>query len=238
MKHLVLSIHKIACFFVASLLVFSGCASQVIITKPYHEKLRIGDGIKLTVKDGTVHSGRIVYLDRGSVVIRTPKQKKAQRPVEVARFGSTVPWSEVVRVRVSGTLDNQNKLISNEEIRVNRRTNHRRNLGVNVGLLGSGLSFLLATYLQNKVSPATTDLSSNRHSLGRTAFWSTFILGSLGSLTAGYKAGTHWDSQVSIARIERQRDGIREALRKAAEAQSDSLNKAQRHEESVLPLKF
>jgi hypothetical protein len=153
-----------------------------VIGKPFHEKLRIGDGIKLTVMDGTIHSGRILYLDRATVVIRTPKQIKAKSPVEVARFGSTIPWNEVALVKVAGTLDNQRKLISNEEIRINRRTNRKRNLGVNMGLLGLGLSFLAGTYLQDRISPPITNVTNFRHQQGRTAFWSILISGSLASL--------------------------------------------------------
>ena len=238
MKFSVSPLNKMACVFLATLLVFSSCASHVVITKPYNEKLRIGDGVKLTVKDGTIHSGRIAYIDRGSVVIRTPKQKTSESPVQMARFGTTIPWSEVVRVQVSGTLDIQNKLISNEEIRVNRRTNNRRNLGINVGLLGASFSFLTGAYLQDKISPATTNISNYRHSQGRTVFWSTFLLGTLGSLALGYKWGDLQDRKISIARIERQRENVRQAIRRATEAQVDSLNKAEHLQEGTSQLKF
>ena len=225
---------SIVCILLAASLAFLGCAVQVVVSQPFHEKLRIGDGIKITVKDGTVHSGRIVYLDRGSVVIRTPKQTKAKSPVEVAIFGTTVPWSEVVRVKVSGTLDSQRKLISNEEIRINRRTNHRRNFGINTGLLGTGLSFLAGAYIQDKISPPTIDVTNFRHEQGRAVFWSTFITGTVASALLGYKWGDHLDRNVAIARIERQRQTAREALK----ASRDTLNNAKNLNTGSSPLKF
>ena len=204
------------------------CTSFVVIAPPYPTKLRVGDGVKLIMKDGTVYSGRTVYLDQASIVIRTPKQTKAQSPVEVAKFGTTVPWKDVVHVKVSGTLDHQGKLISNEEIRVNHRSHHRRNMLINVGLLGTTLSFLGAALVQDRVSPTNLTGSSPSHTKGRLAFWSTFILGSAASAFLGFEAGQHMDRQVAITRIER----FREQLRQIAKASQDSLQQTQ---ESVPP---
>jgi hypothetical protein len=169
--------------------------------------------------DGTIYSGRVTYLDLGSVVIRTPKQTKTKRPVEVAKFGITVPWKDVVGVKVSGTLDSQGKLISNEEIRVNRRTNHSRNMLTNIGLLGLSLSFLGAAYVQDKVTPTSLTGVNSGHIKGRIAFWSTFSLGAAGSAALGLKMGQRMDRGVAITRIER----FREQLRKLAEAKQDSV---------------
>lgn len=219
--------------FLVIILPFVSCTSYVVIGKPYTNKLRIGDGIKLILKDGTVYSGRVTYTDVVSVVIRTPKQIKSQSPVEVARFGTTIPWAEVVGVKVSGTLDSQGKLISNEEIRVNHRTNNRRNMLTNVGILGVSLSFLGATLIQDKVSPTNLNGGNESHLKGRVAFWSTFALGSVVSFVAGYKSGQYIDRQAAITRIER----LREQLRKAAEAPQDSLQQDQTSFPFTPPLK-
>ena len=207
---------KIVCTCLTLLITLSGCASHVVISQPYHEKLRVGDGVKLLSKDGTVHAGRIVYLDRASVVIRTPKQIKTQRPVEMAQFGTTVPWSEVVGIKVAGTLDSQRTLISSEEIRVNQRTNHRRNFAVNIGLLGLGASFLTGVYIQDRISPATSLTAP--HNQGRLAFWAAFAGGSLASAFLGYKIGDYRDRHIAITRIERQRTLLREAAGFAADS--------------------
>jgi hypothetical protein len=203
----------------AIMLILSSCTSQVVLAPPYSDKLRIGDGVKLVVKDGTIHSGRIVYVDRASVVIRTPKQKNSERPVEVAQFGTTIPWAEVVRVRVTGTLDSQQKLISNEEIRINVRTNNRRNYAINVGLLGMGISFLGGAYIQDRLSPLSSPTRSD-HQKGRAVFWTTLIGGSVASLFLGYKFGQHYDHQLAIDRIDRLREKVR-----LATAVSDSLQR-------------
>lgn len=199
------------------------CTSHVVIAPPYPTKLRIGDGVKLLMKDGTVYAGRTVYLDQASIVIRTPKQTKTQSPVEVARFGTTISWKDVVNVKVSGTLDSQKKLISNEEIRINHRSNHRRNMLTNIGLLGTTISFLGASFLQDKVAPISLTGSNSGHTKGRIAFWSTFVLGSTASLLFGYKTGQYLDRQVAITRIER----FRAQLRQVAEASQDSTKNVQ-----------
>ena len=209
--------------FICALLVFTvplvSCTSYVVIAPPYPTKLRIGDGVKILMKDGTIYSGRTVYLDQGSIVLRTPKQTKTQRPVEVARFGTTIPWQDVVTVKVSGTLDSQKKLISNEEIRINHRSHHRRNMLTNMGILGTTISFLGATFVQDRVAPISLTGSNTGHTKGRIAFWSTFILGSATSVMLGYKTGQYLDRQVAITRIER----FRAQLRQIAEASQDSL---------------
>jgi hypothetical protein len=211
------------CFLLIAVLPWVSCTSYVVIAPNYPAKLRIGDGVKLTMKDGTVYSGRAVYLDQASIVIRTPKQTKARSPVEVARFGTTVPWKDVVHVKVTGTLDRQGKLISNEEIRVNHRSNHRRHMLTNIGLLGVSISFLGAALMQGQVSPTNLTGPSTGHTKGRIAFWSTFILGSAASTFLGYKVGQNLDRQVAITRIER----FREQLQKIAEAAQDTLQQNQ-----------
>ncbi len=204
------------------LLAFSGCAYNTVvqIKAPYAPKVRPGDGVKINTKDGTLHSGRVVYVDRSIVVIRTPKQTDVKHPVESARFGTTVRWDEVETVKVAGTLDSRGALISNEEIRVNRRTSQNRKLFVNIGLLGMTASFLAAVKFQDSISPASTDASFDSHGKGRAAFWSTFIGGTLASALVGYALGVRMDRKVAIQRIERQRaatvnaklDSLREAI--------------------------
>jgi hypothetical protein len=207
------------CVLLAMALSLVSCTSFVVISPPYPAKLRVGDGVKLLMKDGTVYSGRTIYLDQVTIVIRTPKQTKTQRPVEVARFGTTIPWSEVVNVKVSGTLDSQKKLISNEEIRINHRSNHRRHMLTNIGLLGTTISFLGATFMQDQIAPIKLTGNNSGHTKGRIAFWSTFVLGSTASAILGYKTGQYLDRQVAITRIER----FRQQLRQIAEASQDSL---------------
>jgi len=213
------------CLLLALTLPFISCASFVVIAPPYPSKLRIGDGVKILMKDGTVYSGRTVYLDQASIVIRTPKQTKTQRPVEVARFGTTIPWTDVATVKVSGTLDSQKKLISNEEIRINHRSNHRRHMLTNIGLLGTTISFLGAAFIQDQIAPISLTGTNSGHAKGRVAFWSTFILGSTTSAILGYKTGQYLDRQVAITRIER----FRAQLRQIAEASQDSSKNLQTH---------
>jgi len=222
-KHL--SKSKFSIFIIVFLIItlpLVSCTSFVVITPPYPTKLRVGDGVKLLMKDGTVYSGRTIYLDQASIVIRTPKQIKTQRPVEVARFGTTVPWAEVVNVKVSGTLDSQKKLISNEEIRINHRSHHRRNMLTNFGILGTTLSFLGASFLQDQIAPTSLTGTNSGHTKGRIAFWSTFVVGSTVSAMLGYKTGQYLDRRVAITRIER----FREQLRQITEAAQDSLKNA------------
>lgn len=195
------------------MMALSGCGfgSVVQIKPPYPNKLRPGDGVKITVADGTIHSGRVVYVDRSVVVIRTPRQTRLEHPVKSARFGTTIKWEDVRRVKVAGTLDSKGKLVSNEEIRINRRTNHRLKMVANLGLLGSALSFLGGVQIQDSISPASTDLSTHRHGRARFAFWSTWVGGSLASALAGYLWGKQMDRQRAIGRIERQRESLLKA---------------------------
>ena len=193
-------------------LMLPACTREVIqIREPYHEKIRIGDGVKIMTTKGTLYSGRVVYVDRSAVVIRTPRQTISDHPVKKARFGTTIPWQEVRTVKVAGTLDSQRKLISNEEIRVNRRTNIARKWLVNIGLLSIATSFSIAVRVQDDVSPASTDLTRHSQGKARLAFWSTWIGGSLTGAILGYRLGSHLDRKRSIRRIERQRADMREA---------------------------
>jgi hypothetical protein len=195
--------------FLCLCLLVSGCASSIVqIREPYDTKVRPGDGVKLTLKSGVLLTGRVTYADPSIVVIQTPRQITRKHPVKEAQFGSTIPWSEVEAVKVAGTLDSQRRLISNEEIRVNHRTNHRRNLAVNVGLVGLVGSFLLATALQDAIWPLPPE--SGNPDLGRFAFWSAFALGTGAAAYGGYQAGSLVDRKIAIARIERQRSLSRE----------------------------
>ena len=206
-----------------ALLILSACAREVVqIKPPYDKKVRVGDGIKATTTDGTIHSGRVVYVDRNAVVIRTPRQTLEEHPVKASKFGTTIPWKDVRWIKIAGTLDSQGKLISNEEIRVNRRTKKNRNLLINVGLLGVAASFATAVYVQDRISPASADLSRHNHGKARIAFWSTWVGGAVASAVLGYRLGDHLDRRRAIARIERLRAELRDALTEAALAPVDS----------------
>jgi hypothetical protein len=191
----------------------SGCTHTIVqIRPPYAQKLRAGDGVKITVADGTILSGRVIHVDRMSIVVRTPKQTITENPVKAARFATTIRWADVRTVKVAGTLDSQGKFVSSEEIRVNRRSNYRRNLAINFGLLGLAGSFLVASAIQNAVSPSNTDTSTGNHGLGRFAFWATWGLGTAGSGLAGYQLGHHMDRNRALGRIERQRTAHLDSL--------------------------
>ncbi|MCZ6636524.1 MAG: hypothetical protein O7G87_24265 [bacterium] len=200
------------------LLLFVSCTQNVILRAPFPEKLRIGDGVKIVTQDGTTHSGRIVYLDRAVVVIRTPTQISKKSPVKTEKFGTTILWKDVVQVKAAGTLDSQRKFISSEEIRVNARTRHKRNYLMNVGLLGLGLSFLTATWVQDRISPSNTDLSVHRPTLAQFAFWTTLAGGTAGMALLGYGGGAFLDRRLAMERIERRR-----AKNRQTQAQVDSL---------------
>ncbi len=208
-------VFKGVAYILASILIFSGCAQNVIILPPYDQKLRVGDGVKLTVEDGTLHTGRIVYLDRASVVIRTPKQVISENPVRSVRFGTSIPWNEIRKIQVTGVLDSRKKLISNEEIRIKRRTNYRRNYAINFGLLGVATSFLFATRIQANISPTTADLSKHSPGKARLGFWSTWITGTVATAISAYMAGKKLDRMNTIHRIERERALERAVLQKA-----------------------
>ena len=205
---------KIAAVALCLAVCLQACAhnSVVQIRPPYAQKVQPGDGVKITTLDGTLHSGRVSYTDRSVLVIRTPKQIKTEHPVKSAKFGTTIRWDEVKTVKIAGTLDSRGKLISNEEIRVNRRTNSRRKMALNVGLLGSLASFLIATRVQDGVSPASTDASNDNHGVGRFWFWTTWVAGTAGSTYGGRLLGTHMDWRRSVDRIERQRLALRQSL--------------------------
>ena len=190
--------------------ILGGCGtSSVQLRAPYYEKIRTGDGVKVTTEDGVIHSGRVVYLDRNVVVIRTPKQIIVENPVQTSKFGTTIPWETVKVVKVAGILDSQKKLISNEEIRINKRTNKRKIMGINMGLLGATISFLAGVRIQDQVSPASTDLTTDNHGRARIAFWTTFVGGTIASVLGGYKMGDQIDRHNSVARIERLRANLR-----------------------------
>jgi len=195
----------------------SSCANTVVqIRPPYPRKIHPGDGVKITKKDGTIHSGRVTYVDRAIVVLRTPRQTISDNPVKKAKYASTILWSDVHYIKVAGTLDSEGQFISNEEIRVNRRTSQYRKLPVNIGLLGTVAGFLAGIQFQDSISPPSTDPTFSRHSKARMAFWATWIGGTLASILIGYRLGVHMDRRVAIARIEHQR-------RKFRTAQLDSL---------------
>ena len=195
------------------LLASSGCSrlSVVQIRPPYPEKVHPGDGVKITTEDGTRYSGRVVYVDRAAVVIRTPRQTITKNPVISARYGTTIPWEKVRSIRVAGTLDSRGKLISNEEIRINRRTNLYRKLPINIGLLGLAASFLIAAHVQDNISPTSADAPLGRHSRGRMAFWTIWVGGTLGSVFLGHQVGAHLDRRRAIDRIERDRKALIES---------------------------
>ena len=190
----------------------SGCASTVVqIRPPYPKKVRPGDGVKITMKNGITHSGRVTYVDRAIVVLRTPRQTISDNPVKKAKYASTILWSDVNYIKVAGTLDSEGQFISNEEIRVNRRTSLYRKLPVNIGLLGTVVSFLAGLQFQDSISPPSTDPAFSRHNRARMAFWATWIGGSMASLLIGYRLGVHMDRKVTIARIEHKRREFRNA---------------------------
>lgn len=188
-----------------ALLSMSCAQSIVAIRPPYTGKLRVGDGVKVTDTSGVIHTGRVVFLDRSVIVVRTPKQVITEKPVVEARFATTIRWDDVRKITVAGVLDSEGQLISNEEIRVNLRTNDRRNYAVNIGMLGSAVSFLGAAAIQGAISPADTDLSSDSHGAGRVGFWSAWAAGTALSGYLGWRLGDRQDRRRSIARIERDR---------------------------------
>ena len=213
-RHRLSSPFRVTALLVGVALTLSSCASTVVqIRPPYAPKVRPGDGVKITKKDGTLLSGRATYVDRAIVVIRTPRQTIAKSPVTKTKFATTIRWEDVRSIKIAGTLDSQGRFVSNEEIRVNRRTNRFRKLALNIGLLGATASFLTAVQFQDSVSPPSTDPSFDRHTQARWAFWSTWIGGTLASAFLGYRLGTHLDRKGALTRIERQREQFRKAMR-------------------------
>ena len=183
-------------------LILPGCATVVQIQPPFGPKVRPGDGVKVTMKDGTLISGRVTYVDNAVIVVRTPRQTMMVSPVKMGRFGTTIQWVKVRQVKVAGTLDSQGRLISNEEIRVNHRSKNQRIFTINIGLLGTAASFLAGVRVQDSISPASTDLPTHRHNAGRVGFWMIWIGGSLASLASGYLLGDYLDRRKAIERIE------------------------------------
>jgi len=195
---------RITALMLAAVFLFSACASSVVqIREPFKAKLRPGDGVKILGKNGTLYSGRITYLDDRVVILRTPKQTVTNSPVKVAKFGTSIPWETIKSIKVAGTLDSQRKLISNEEIRVNRRTNLRRKLMANVGLLGLATSFLVGSAIQEQIAPADPQNLTGNHGKARFSFWSTVLAGTAASVAGGYKLGQFLDNQKAVERIER-----------------------------------
>lgn len=195
---------RMAALLLAAAIVCSACASSVVqIRPPYAQKLRPGDGVKVTTKKGTLFSGRVLYLDSNVLILRTPRQTITEKPVKTARFGQSIPWETIGTLRVAGTLDSQKKLISNEEIRINRRTNLRQKLMANVGLLGLATSFLIGASIQEHIAPADPDNLVGNHGHARFSFWSTVLLGTAASVGIGYKVGDILDNRQAIDRIER-----------------------------------
>ncbi len=201
---------------VAALIVSSCAPSIVQIREPYFQKLRPGDGVKIRVKSGTLHAGRVVYLDQKVVVIRTPRQRITDNPVRASRFGTTIPWETIHSLKVAGTLDSRRKLISNEEIRINRKTNLREKLMVNAGLLGLATSFLIGAAIQEHMAPADPNNLTGNHGRARFTFWSVMLGGTAASVVAGRQIGSYLDDRRAIGWIERSRALLR--------AQRDSLN--------------
>ena len=156
-----------------------------------------------------LHSGRVVYLDAKVVVLRTPRQTITNSPVKSAKFGTSIPWETVKSIRVAGTLDSQNKLISNEEIRINRRTNLRQKMMANMGLLGLATSFLIGSAIQESMAPADPANLTGNHGRARFSFWTTVLAGTAASIGAGYRMGKLLDNKYSVNRIERARADLR-----------------------------
>jgi hypothetical protein len=213
----------------SALMGLQACAhrSVVQVKPPYPRKVRPGDGVKITMLNGTLYSGRVVYVDKVVTVIRTPEQVSTEKPVKSVRFGTTIRWDEVKTVKVAGTLDSQGQLISNEEVRVNRRTNSGLKMVFNVGLLGSFVSFLAATAIQDAISPASTDLTDDNHDTARFWFWTSWGIGTAASAYLGHQYGQYVDWRRSVDRIERQRAAARlgtaDSLRTLAKTEMDTI---------------
>ena len=191
-------------------LITASCASSVVqIRPPYYEKLRAGDGVKIREKDGTLHAGRVGYLDKKLIVIRTSKQKIANNPVKVTQFGTSIHWETIHSLKVSGTLDSQRKLISNEEMRVHRKTNLKDKLKVNSGLLGLAAGFLIGSAVQDRMAPADPANLTGNHRRARFAFWTVLLGGTAAGVGIGHEVGSILDSQKAINRIERSRAQLR-----------------------------
>ena len=198
-------------------ILLTSCGPSIVqIKPPYPSKIRPGDGVKIVLKSCKKVSGRATYVDATVIVIRTPEQRVAENPVKEAQLGTTVAWLEVETVKVAGTLDSTHRLISNEEIRINHRSNHKRNFAVNVGLLGTAAAFLIASGFQDRVSSPFDPKQD--HVRGRTTFWVTWLTGSMAAATGGYYFGRHLDRGKAIQRIERLRAGLRRSYQDSMQA--------------------
>lgn len=193
----------IALFLVASLCL-PGCASLVQLHPPYDQKIRIGDHVDVTTGD-KMYRGSVVYLDTEGLVIKTGKLVQQHSPVKTYTFTTQVSWSEVRRVRVRGILDRRGKLISDEEIKVNRRTTFRRALPFNIGILGCAASFGLGVFLQDRIFPPLGQKPLSSLNRGRAAFWLTWTGGTLFSTTGAYVVGRVLDRHRAILRVEKVR---------------------------------
>ena len=177
-----------------------GCASVVQIRPPYEKKVRIGDVVHATVEDKIIH-GSVVYADRKGLVIKTGKTVKQEHPVKAYSFTTQINWSEIQNLQVDGILDPQGKLISEEEIKVNKRTNFRKSLMLNTAIIGFGASFGLGVLIQDQVYPPLGGKPISKLNDGRGAFWMTWIAGTLISTLGGYAVGGHIDRQRAIDRV-------------------------------------
>ncbi|MSS73217.1 MAG: hypothetical protein EXS64_17275 [Candidatus Latescibacteria bacterium] len=185
----------------AVLLAASGCASVVQVRPPYEQKVRIGDQVHVTVGDKILH-GRVVYVDRLGLVIRTGKTVQQQHPVEAYTYTTQLIWGDVKRLQVNGVLDRRGKLIGEEEIRVNTRTGFRKSLMLNVGILGFAASFGLGVLIQDRYFPPLGQKPISRLNVGRLAFWTTWMGGTVLSATGGYVIGNLIDRRRSAERVE------------------------------------
>ncbi len=198
--HLLLHIPLVS--LLAAALSVSGCASQVQIRPPYEQKVRIGDNVDVTVGNKTFH-GSVVYLDASGLVMKTGKEVHQYEPVKMYTFTTQLSWAEIQRIRVSGILDRRGKLISEEEIRVNRRTSYRRMLPFNLGLLGCAVSFGLGVAIQDRYFPPLGQKPISKLNEGRAVFRLTWMGGTLLSTAGSYLAGRILDRRHAIQRVEK-----------------------------------
>jgi hypothetical protein len=122
--------------------------------------------------------------------------------VEAYTYTTQVSWGEVRRLQVNGVLDRRGKLIGEEEIRVNTRTGFRKSLMLNVGILGFAASFGLGVLIQDRFFPPLGQKPISRLNVGRLAFWTTWMGGTVLSATGAYMVGGRIDRRRAIERIE------------------------------------
>jgi hypothetical protein len=181
----------------------------VQVRPPYERKVRIGDQVHVTVEDKVLH-GRVVYVDRQGLVIRTGKVVHQEHPVKAYTYTTQVAWGDVQRLQVNGVLDRRGRLIGEEEIRVNRRTSYRKSLMFNVGLLGLAASFGLGVMIQDRYFPPLGQKPLSKLNDGRLAFWLTWVGGTALSAAGGRVVGALIDRRLAVQRVE--------AIRSAEEA--------------------